>query len=213
MLIRKCNLAGVPVITATQMLDSMIRNPSPTRAEVTDVANAIFEGTDAVMLSGETAVGKYPIKAVQVMDKIARRVEQVIDYAAILREKANEGRNAIDQAVSLAACQVSQDLDVGVMICSTFSGATARFLSQKRPKAVIFATSPNEMVVRQLALAWGVCAAHMVRPPEVEAMVQKSIEQAKSHGLIAEGDIVTVTAGLAGGTAGSTNMLRVLRVQ
>ena len=213
MLIRKCNLAGVPVITATQMLDSMIRNPSPTRAEVTDVANAIFEGKDAVMLSGETAVGKYPIKAVQVMDKIARRVEQVIDYAAILREKANEGRNAIDQAVSLAACQVSQDLDVGVMICSTFSGATARFLSQKRPKAVIFATSPNEMVVRQLALAWGVCAAHMVRPPEVEAMVQKSIEQAKSHGLIAEGDIVTVTAGLAGGTAGSTNMLRVLRVQ
>ena len=128
-------------------------------------------------------------------------------------EKANEGRNAIDQAVSLAACQVSQDLDVGVMICSTFSGATARFLSQKRPKAVIFATSPNEMVVRQLALAWGVCADHMVRPPEVEAMVQKSIEQAKSHGLIAEGDIVTVTAGLAGGTAGSTNMLRVLRVQ
>ena len=133
------------MITATQMLDSMIRNPTPTRAEVTDVANAIFEGTDAVMLSGETAVGRYPTRAVQVMDRIARRVEEVMDYAAILREKAGEGRTAIDQAVSLAACQVSLDLQVGVVICSTFSGATARFLSQKRPKAVIFATSPTNM--------------------------------------------------------------------
>ncbi|HBG08530.1 MAG TPA: pyruvate kinase, partial [Firmicutes bacterium] len=212
MLIRKCNLAGVPVITATQMLDSMIRNPTPTRAEVTDVANAIFEGTDAVMLSGETAVGRYPTRAVQVMDRIARRVEEVMDYAAILREKAGEGRTAIDQAVSLAACQVSLDLQVGVMICSTFSGATARFLSQKRPKAVIFATSPNEHVVRQLALAWGVYAVHMERPPEVEALVQQSIEQAKERGLVSAGDIVTAITGLAGGTAGSTNMLRVLKV-
>ena len=212
MLIRKCNLAGVPVITATQMLDSMIRNPTPTRAEVTDVANAILEGTDAVMLSGETAVGRYPTRAVQVMDRIARRVEEVMDYAAILREKAGEGRTAIDQAVSLAACQVSLDLQVGVMICSTFSGATARFLSQKRPKAVIFATSPNEHVVRQLALAWGVYAVHMERPPEVEALVQQSIEQAKERGLVSAGDIVTAITGLAGGTAGSTNMLRVLKV-
>jgi len=212
MLIRKCNLAGKPVITATQMLDSMIRNPTPTRAEVTDVANAIFEGTDAVMLSGETAVGKYPVRAVQVMDKIARRMEEVIDYQSILREKASEGRTAVDQAVSLAACQVSQDLGVGVMICSTFSGATARFLSQKRPKAVIFATSPNEHVVRQLALSWGVCAVHMERPSELEALVQQSIDQAKGRGLVQSGDIVTVITGLAGGTAGSTNMLRVVRV-
>lgn len=212
MLIRKCNLAGKPVITATQMLDSMIRNPTPTRAEVTDVTNAIFEGTDAVMLSGETAVGKYPVRAVQVMDKIARRMEEVIDYQSILREKASEGRTAVDQAVSLAACQVSQDLGVGVMICSTFSGATARFLSQKRPKAVIFATSPNEHVVRQLALSWGVCAVHMERPSELEALVQQSIDQAKGRGLVQSGDIVTVITGLAGGTAGSTNMLRVVRV-
>jgi len=212
MLIRKCNSAGKPVITATQMLDSMIRNPTPTRAEVTDVANAILEGTDAVMLSGETAVGRYPARAVKVMDKIARRVEEVMDYGAILREKAGEGRNAIDQAVSLAACQVSHDLNVGVMICSTFSGATARFLSQKRPKAVIFATSPNEHVVRQLALSWGVCAVHMERPPELEAMVRKCIEVAKSRGVVSSGDIVTVISGLAGGIPGSTNMLRVVKV-
>jgi len=212
MLIRKCNSAGIPVITATQMLDSMIRNPTPTRAEVTDVANAILEGTDAVMLSGETAVGKYAARAVQIMDRIARRVEEVMDYPAILREKAEEGRTAIDQAVSLAACQVSQDLDVGVMICSTFSGATARFLSQKRPKAVIFATSPNEHVVRQLALSWGVCAAYLQRPAEVEALVHQSVELAKSRGVVSSGDIVTVITGLAGGSPGSTNMLRVLRV-
>jgi pyruvate kinase len=212
MLIRKCNRAGKPVITATQMLDSMIRNPRPTRAEVTDVSTAILEGTDCVMLSGETAVGKYPIKAVQVMDKIARRMEQVMDYSAILREKANESRNAVDQAVSLAACQVSHDLDLGVMICSTFSGATARFLSQKRPKAIIFANSPNEQVVRQLALSWGVCAVLMERPNELEAMVQKSVDEAKNAGVVATGDVVTVITGLAGGTAGSTNMLRVMVV-
>lgn len=114
--------------------------------------------------------------------------------------------------MSLAACQVSHDLGVQVMICSTFSGATARFLSQKRPKAVIFATSPNEHVVRQLALTWGVCAAHLKRPPEVEALVQQSIAEAQRRGLVSSGDIVTVITGLAGGTAGSTNMLRVLKV-
>ncbi len=123
MLIRKCNLAGKPVITATQMLDSMIRNPPrPTRAEVTDVSSAIFDGTDCVMLSGETAMGKYPVRAVQVMDKIARRIEQVIDYSAILKEKVNEGRSEIDQAVSVAGCQVTHDLELEVIICSTASG-------------------------------------------------------------------------------------------
>lgn len=134
MLIRKCNLAGKPVITATQMLDSMIRNPPrPTRAEVTDVSSAIFDGTDCVMLSGETAMGKYPVRAVQVMDKIARRIEQVIDYSAILKEKVNEGRSEIDQAVSVAGCQVTHDLELEVIICSTASGgATARSISQKK---------------------------------------------------------------------------------
>ena len=212
MLIRKCNLAGKPVITATQMLDSMMRNPRPTRAEVTDVSTAIFEGTDCVMLSGETAMGKYPVKAVQVMDKIARRMEQVIDYPAILKEKMNEGRTAIDQAVSLAACQVTQDLELGVIICSTSSGATARSISQKRPKATIFATSPNEQVVRQLALSWGVYPVLVEKTTKIEVAVENAIREAKKRNLVDSGDVVTIITGVVIGTAGGTNMLQVHKV-
>ena len=212
MLIRKCNLAGKPVITATQMLDSMMRNPRPTRAEVTDVSTAIFEGTDCVMLSGETAMGKYPVKAVQVMDKIARRMEQVIDYPAILKEKMNEGRTAIDQAVSLAACQVTQDLELGVIICSTSSGATARSISQKRPKATIFATSPNEQVVRQLALSWGVYPVLVEKTTKIEVAVENAIREAKKRNLVNSGDVVTIITGVVIGTAGGTNMLQVHKV-
>ena len=213
MLIRKCNLAGKPVITATQMLDSMIRNPRPTRAEVTDVANAIFEGTDCVMLSGETAMGKYPVRAVQVMDKIARRMEQVIDYSAVLREKVSEGRTAIDQAVSLAACQVTHDLELGVMICSTFTGATARSLSQKRPRAIIFATSQNEQVVRQLAVSWGVYAVYLDTTKDIQTMVENNIQEALERGLVSPGDVVTIITGSSVGIAGSTNMLQVRKVE
>lgn len=209
MLIRKCNLAGKPVITATQMLDSMIRNPRPTRAEVTDVSTAIFEGTDCVMLSGETAMGKYPIKAVQVMDKIARRIEQVIDYSAILKEKINEGRTAVEQAVSVAACQVTHDLELGVIICSTSSGATARSISQKRPKATILATSPNEYVVRQLALSWGVHPVQVEKTTKIETMVENAIREAKEQNLVKAGDFVTIITGVIVGTAGGTNMLQV----
>lgn len=213
MLIRKCNRAGKPVITATQMLDSMIRNPRPTRAEVTDVSNAIFEGTDCVMLSGETATGRYPIKAVQVMDSIARRMEQVIDYGAVLREKAEEGRTAIDQAVTLAACQVTHDLNLGLIICSTFSGATARSLSQKRPKAIIFAISQNEQVVRQLAMSWGVFAVFQERDSDVEVSINKAIDKAIKRDLLAPGDVVTIITGLSVGVPGTTNMLQVRKVE
>ena len=213
MLIRKCNLAGKPVITATQMLDSMIRNPRPTRAEVTDVSNAIFEGTDCVMLSGETAMGRYPVKAVQVMDRIACRMEQVIDYGAVLREKANEGRSAIDQAVTLAACQVTHDLKLGLIICSTFSGATARSLSQKRPKAVVFAISQNEQVVRQLAMSWGVFAVYQERDSDVEVSINKAIAKAIERDLLAPGDVITIITGLSVGVPGTTNMLQVRKVE
>lgn len=212
MLIRKCNLAGKPVITATQMLDSMIRNPRPTRAEVTDVSSAIFDGTDCVMLSGETAVGKYPVRAVQVMDKIARRIEQVIDYPAILKEKVNEGRTEIDQAVSLAGCQVTQDLELEVIICSTASGATARSISQKRPKATIFATSPFGHVVRQLALSWGVCSVQVGETTEIHVMVEDAIREAKERGIVKTGDVVSIITGQFVGTPGGTNTLQVYKV-
>ncbi len=212
MLIRKCNLAGKPVITATQMLDSMIRNPRPTRAEVTDVSNAIFEGTDCVMLSGETAVGRYPVKAVQVMDRIARRMEQVIDYGAVLREKAEEGRTDVEQAVTLAACQVTHDLHLELIICATYSGATARSVSQKRPKAVVFAISEQEHVVRQLAMSWGVYGVYQERD-DLEVSITRAIEKAMEHDLVAPGDVVTIITGLSVGVHGSTNMLQVRKVE
>lgn len=212
MLIRKCNRAGKPVITATQMLDSMIRNPRPTRAEVTDVANAIFEGTDCVMLSGETAMGKYPVRAVQVMDRIARRMEQVIDYGEVLKEKTNESRSRVDQAVTLAAAQVTHDLGLDVMICSSFSGATARSLSQKRPKATIFATSQNEHVVRQLAMSWGVYAVFQETNMDFEASINQAMDQAVKCEVVAPGDVVTIITGHGVAMPGSTNMLQVRKV-
>ncbi len=212
MLIRKCNLAGKPVITATQMLDSMIRNPRPTRAEVTDVSSAIFDGTDCVMLSGETAMGKYPVRAVQVMDRIARRIEQVIDYSAILKEKVNEGRTEIDQAVSLAGCQVTHDLELEVIICSTASGATARSISQKRPKATIFATSPSGQVVRQLAMSWGVHPVQVEPTTEIHVMVEDAIREARQRGIVKSGDVVTIITGQFVGTPGGTNTLQVHKV-
>jgi len=155
MLIKKCNRAGIPVITATQMLDSMIRNPRPTRAEITDIANAIIDGTDCVMLSGETAVGKYPVRAVEVMHQIAVRIENSIDYRSVLEEKTTEHRQNIPQAISLATCQTAYDLGVKSILCSTQSGATARCISMYRPKATIVALTPSESVVRQLTISWG----------------------------------------------------------
>ncbi|NLL48401.1 MAG: pyruvate kinase [Firmicutes bacterium] len=213
MLIRKCNRAGKPVITATQMLDSMIRNPRPTRAEVTDVSNAIFEGTDCVMLSGETAMGRYPVRAVQVMDKIALRMEQVIDYGSVLREKTNEGRSEVDQAVTLAACQVTNDLNLNTLICATYSGATARSISQKRPKAAILAISPNEHVVRQLAMSWGVIAIHQEQMGDVEESLREAIQNAIERGFVALGDVVTIITGSSFGVPGTTNMLQVRKVE
>ncbi|HHY09950.1 MAG TPA: pyruvate kinase [Firmicutes bacterium] len=213
MLIRKCNLASKPVITATQMLDSMIRNPRPTRAEVTDVSSAIFDGTDCVMLSGETAVGKYPVRSVQVMAKIARRMEQVLDYHELLAQKTGEGRTTIDQAISLAACQATQDLGLNAIICSTASGQTARSVSQKRPKAVIFAASPNDYVVRQLALVWGVYPVKVEATTRIEEMINNAVTEAKARGIVKTGDVVTIVAGVKIGVAGGTNLLQIHNVE
>ena len=146
------------------------------------------------------------------MDKIACRMEQVIDYAAVLRRRRTK-RNAIDQAVTLAACQVTHDLELGVMICSTYSGDTARSLSQKRPKATIFAISHNERVVRQLAMSWGVYAVFQEKDIDIEASISTAIEKAMRRSLLAPGDIVTIVTGLSVGIPGKTNMLQVREVE
>jgi len=213
MLIRKCNEAGKPVITATQMLDSMIRNARPTRAEVTDVANAIFEGTDCVMLSGETATGRYPVKAVEVMDRIARRMEQVIDYHALLTEKLAMTRTKVTEAICAAACQTTLDLNVNVILCSTRSGLTAREVSRYRPKATILALCPDADVVRQLTLNWGVYAIKVDEAETIEEMIANAVAEAKRRGLVTAGEITTIVSGVSVGKAGSTNLIQVHEVQ
>ncbi|MGL5641638.1 MAG: pyruvate kinase, partial [Paraclostridium sp.] len=155
MMIRKCNELGKPVITATQMLDSMIRNPRPTRAEVTDVANAIYDGTDAIMLSGETAAGKYPVEAVKTMATIAKRTEETLNYNELLKNKKLSGVNVTD-AISHATCTTAIDLNASAIITSTSSGHTARMVSKFRPACPIIAATNDDKIMRRLALTWGV---------------------------------------------------------
>ena len=156
MIIKKCNEAGKPVITATQMLDSMIRNPRPTRAEVTDIANAILDGSDSIMLSGETAAGKYPEESVRTMSDIAVRIENSIDYEELLRSKSIGRDITITNAISHASCSTAQDLGAAAIVTPTSSGYTAMAVSKYRPQAVIIATTPSESVMRKLSLTWGV---------------------------------------------------------
>src|SRR5207249_2972588 len=156
-IIRRCNRAGKPVITATQMLDSMIRSPRPTRAEVSDVANAIFDGTDAVMLSGETAVGAHPLAAVRFMDQIACSAEAALDYKMLLQIHLSvEAENATD-AISQGACEIAADLKAAAIVASTTSGHTARMIARGRPRMPIVGATARPETHRRLALSWGVC--------------------------------------------------------
>jgi len=207
------NRLGKPVITATQMLDSMTRNPRPTRAEVTDVANAIFDGSDAVMLSAETALGKYPVEAVKMMDRIARKTEEALDYASLLeRRRVRSGRVSVADAIARATCETAADLNVKAILCSTQSGSTARMVSKYRPKAPIIAATPNEHVVRQLCLVWGVRPALVPRTTQIDTMVDVLVEAAKKTGIVQDGDRVAIAAGVRTGTPGSTNLLQIQTV-
>ncbi len=212
MMIKKCNDAGIPVITATQMLDSMARNPRPTRAEVTDVANAIFDGTDCVMLSGETAVGAYPVQAVKMMGRIAFRMERSMDYRQMLDEKRKVGPRSIADAISLATCQTAQDLGVKAILVRTQSGATAKFISRFRPEAPVLAVCPEEHVARQLSAVWGVYPVVAKAPRSIDEMIDVSVAAAKKWNLVHKGDIVTITAGVKSGVPGNTNLLQVHRI-
>ena len=208
-IIKLCNMEGKPVITATQMLDSMIRNPRPTRAEVTDVANAIFDGTDAIMLSGETAIGKYPVETVKQMVRIAVITEGALDYESILREKALIKNSSVTNAIGHATCTSAQGLRATAILTPTSSGYTATVVSRFRPKAPIIAGTSSNQVARSLSLYWGVTPLvirHIESDSEIfEVVIDAAIEKE----LIKNGDLIVITAGVPVGVGGTTNMLRI----
>lgn len=210
-IIRACNRRGKPVITATQMLDSMIRNPRPTRAEVTDIANAVLDGTDAVMLSGETAVGAYPIEAVETMARIACRAEdEMLDYNRVFDEtRALYGKDSVTDAIGEAVATIAHDRNAAAIICSTSSGGTARILSKFKPRCPILAATSNDRAERQMALSWGVCPLRVGYPADTDGMIENAVDAAVEAGHIREGDLVVITAGTPVGIPGSTNLIKV----
>ncbi|WMJ76813.1 MULTISPECIES: pyruvate kinase [unclassified Sedimentibacter] len=209
MLIKKCNDAGKPVITATQMLDSMIRNPRPTRAEVSDVATAIFEGSDAIMLSGETASGSYPVESVQTMARVAQMIENSLDYEEILKTKNMGFNNSITDSISYATCRTCLDLKASAIISATSSGYTAAAVSKYRPLAPIIAATENEHVMRKMSIYWGVYPVKISKMHSTDEIIEKSVEGALELGYIENGDLIVITAGVPVGISGSTNLLKV----
>ncbi len=209
MIIRKTLQASKPVITATQMLESMTHNMRPTRAEVTDVANAIFDGTSAIMLSGETAAGKYPVKTVKVMHDIAVTTENALDYQKLLTEAAYSNSITTGNALAHAACAMALEMNAQVIITATSSGDTPRNISKYKPKVPIVAITPYEETARRLSLNWGVFPILTKYFESTDEMFDTCIEEAKKHGYINEGEIAVLTAGIPIGLAGSTNLLKV----
>jgi pyruvate kinase len=212
MIIQKCNAAGKPVVTATQMLDSMIRNPRPTRAEVSDVANAILDGTDAIMLSGESANGTYPVEAVQTMAKIAEETEKQLKYEVAV-STAKTHKPAISGVISRATCNAANELQAAAIISSTQSGSTAKRISQCRPECPVIAVTPSEKVAKQLAFSWGVFPIVASRMESTDEMMEKSVSIAEEHGFITKGDTVVVAAGVPVDKIGTTNLMRVSVVE
>ena len=212
MMIKKCNQLGKPVITATQMLDSMMRNPRPTRAEVTDVANAIYDGTDAIMLSGETAAGKYPIEAVKTMATIAKRTEESLKYNELLKKKKLE-EITVTNAISYATCTTSADLNAKAIITFTTSGHTARMVSKFRPQCPIIATTEDEGVMRRLALVWGVYPIKTSHVGSTDDVFASSIASAKEKNYLENDDLVVITAGVPYGISGTTNLIKVHTIE
>ena len=208
-LIKKSNLVGKPVITATQMLDSMMRNPRPTRAEVTDVANAILDGSSAIMLSGETAAGKYPIESVKTMYNIAIRTEESLDYGEILKSKVAITEVSTTNAIGKATCTTAMDLGASAIITATSSGYTSKAISKFRPKSPIIAATTTESVMRRLSLVWGVYPVLSPYSNSTDDVIELSIQSAVDKGYIKEGDLVVITAGIPVGTSGSTNLIKV----
>jgi pyruvate kinase len=208
-IIEKCNKAGIPVITATQMLDSMIRNPRPTRAEASDVANAIFDGTDAIMLSGESASGRYPLEAAKTMSRIAQAAESKLDYEAILNSKTENHIQNVPNAISLATCTSAVELNASAIITATQSGHSARMVSKYRPACPIIAVTPSDKVARALALNWGVFPVLAPAMISTDELIEKSVAISLNSGYVANGDLVIIAAGVPVSLSGSTNMMKV----
>lgn len=204
-IIRKCNLLGKPVIVATQMLDSMIRQPRPTRAEASDVANAILDGADAIMLSGETAAGRFPVEAVHMMDKIAKRTETtLIETKATRHPHLN-----VAESISYASYSIANDLNATAILTPTQSGITARMISKYRPKALIVAATPFPEVARKLSLQWGIESLVVPESPGTDQLLSVAVTAAFDKNYIQTGDIVVITAGVPVGKVGTTNMIKV----
>ena len=198
---------GKPVITATQMLESMVHQPEPTRAEASDVANAILDGTSAVMLSAETATGEFPVHAVETMDKIARAIEPSLGYRHQIPEATEDP--TIGNAMSNAACDIAEALGAAAMLVPTFTGKTASAVARLRPHRPIVGLSHHQWAIQQMALEWGVTPRWIPETENVEDLWQRSVEAARDGGLVAEGDTVVITAGTAVNIPGSTNVIKV----
>lgn len=209
MIIDKCNQRAIPVITATQMLDSMIRNPIPTRAEATDVANAVFDGTDALMLSGETASGQYPVEAVQTMDSIAQYAENSAMYKATIDERKIYTKSTITDAVALSAAQSARTLSADSILTATQSGYTARKISKYKPRMPVIAVTDSQKVVNQLSLSYGVFPLPLDRCEDINTLIDSAVAAGKEKDLIKKGDLVVITAGMLAGVMGGTNVMRI----
>ena len=210
-MIAQCVACGKPVITATQMLDSMIENPRPTRAEITDVANAIYDGTSAIMLSGETAAGRYPVEAVKTMDAIARKTESSIDCSRVAVLPAHT-HLSVTAATAHAACTTAEDIGADAILTVSQGGITAQMVSRFRPEATVVALLLDPQIRRQMALYWGLVPIMMKRAENSDELVHSAVETAQRAGLVKHGDLVVITAGVPVGVSGTTNMIRIEQV-
>ncbi|RDU36218.1 pyruvate kinase [Neobacillus piezotolerans] len=209
MLINKCNAEGKPVITATQMLDSMQRNPRPTRAEASDVANAIFDGTDAIMLSGETAAGLYPVEAVQTMHNIASRAEEALNHKEILQKRSRDTETNTTDAIGQSVAYTALNLQVSAIITPTVSGHSARMVSKYRTKAPIVAVTSDKGTQRRLCLVWGVYPQIGRKVKTTDEMMDIAVGESLNSGIVQHGDLVIITAGVPVAEAGTTNLMKI----
>jgi len=211
-IIRTSRYAGKPVITATQMLRSMINSPRPTRAEATDVANAILDGTDALMLSEETAIGNYPIEAVQILDRIARATEAHMQEYSVGDAPVFDNLGMTESAISRSACFLAEDLNAASIIAATSSGSTARLVARYRPPTPVLALTPNQQTQRQLTLSWGVTPVLVTPFSDADEIFELARRWTMEHSLAKPGDRLIVTAGVPVGTPGATNLLKVIKI-